>query len=161
MAMVNPQTSSIKVLGIDPGKSGGLALVNGDGLQTWPMPMAGNVPDTLELSVIFRAYKPDVIVLEKVHSMPGQGVSSTFTFGRGYGRLEGIAEALAIRVELISPQRWKNLVLTDTAKDKEAAIEYCRRRYPSLNLVLPRCRKPHEGIADAICIAEAGRRIFG
>lgn len=151
----------LTVLGIDPGKEGGLAFLTSTEVFVWPMPMAGNVPDTRRISDTIHRFEPHVIALEKVHSMPGQGVASSFTFGRGVGRLEGIAEALGVRVELITPQRWKQTVLSGTAKDKTAAVEFCRRRWPGLTLVLPRCRKPHEGMADALCIAEAARRLFG
>lgn len=155
------RASEIAVLGIDPGAKGGLALVTSDEALVWPMPMAGNVVDTQAVAQILHIYEPHLIALEKVHSMPGQGVSSTFTFGRGFGRIEGIAEALSVRVELITPQRWKQTVLAGTAKDKAAAVEFCRRRWPRLEMVQPGGRKPHEGIADALCIAEAARRVFG
>lgn len=155
------RASEIAVLGIDPGAKGGLALVTSDEALIWPMPMAGNVPDTKQISDILHRYEPHLIALEKVHSMRGQGVSSTFTFGRGFGRIEGIAEALSVRVELITPQRWKQTVLAGTAKDKAAAVEFCRRRWPNLGLVQPGCRVPHEGIAEALCIAEAARSVFG
>lgn len=155
------RASEIAVLGIDPGAKGGLALVTAGEALVWPIPMAGNVVDTQAVSQILHIYEPHLIALEKVHSMPGQGVSSTFTFGRGFGRIEGIAEALSVRVELITPQRWKQTVLAGTAKDKAAAVEFCRRRWPNLGLVQPGCRKAHEGIADALCIAEAARRLFG
>lgn len=149
------------VVAIDPGKEGGIALIGKEVTKAWPMPMAGNVPNTNEISKILREYEPDLIIIESVHSMPGQGVASSFTFGRGFGRLETIPEVLGIPTELITPQRWKNSVLAGTAKDKAAAVEFCQRRHPSVDLILPRCRKPHDGMADALCMAEAGLRLFG
>ena len=89
---------------------------------------------------------------------PGQGVASMFKFGMGYGALLGVAAGLSIPVELTTPQRWKGKVLHGTAKDKSAAVAYCRRAFPSVQLVLPRCRNPHDGMADALCLLEYGRR---
>ena len=40
---------------------------------------------------------------------------------------------------------------------KTAAVDYCRRVYPSVQLIPERCRVPHTGIADAVCIATYGR----
>ncbi len=67
--------------------------------------------------------------------MPGQGVSSTFKFGQGYGSILGIAAALSIPTELVTPQAWKKVVLAGTAKDKDAAVGYCRRAFPNVSLL--------------------------
>lgn len=45
-------------------------------------------------------------VLEKVHSMPGQGVSSSFKFGVNYGNLQGLLMALGIPFEEVPPANW-------------------------------------------------------
>jgi len=92
--------------------------------------------------------------------MPKQGLSSTFTFGKGYGMIQGIMAALGVRYELVSPQKWKGVILAGTAKDKLAAIAWCRRAYPGADLVPRGCRVAHDGISDAICIAEYGRRTY-
>ena len=52
------------------------------------------------------------------------------------------------------------LTLAGTRQDKAAAIAYCARRYPAASLLAtPRSRTPHTGLADALCLAEWGRRI--
>jgi hypothetical protein len=91
--------------------------------------------------------------VEKVHAMPGNGATSMFTFGFNTGAMHGILGALHIPRVLVAPQTWKNAILFDTAKDKEAAIDFCRRMYPEAPLTVGRGKKPHSGIADAICIA--------
>jgi hypothetical protein len=45
-------------------------------------------------------------VIEKVHSMPSQGVSSSFTFGKNYGFLRGCLTAAGIPFEEVTPQVW-------------------------------------------------------
>lgn len=124
------------------------------------MPVAGKELDLGQIRDIVHQTQPRLAVVEKVGSMPGQGVASTFKFGKGYGSILGILAALDVPTELVTPQRWKGKVLAGTPKDKNAAIAYCRRVFPTVDLVLPNCRKPHDGMADALCLAEMGRREF-
>jgi crossover junction endodeoxyribonuclease RuvC len=92
--------------------------------------------------------------IEKVGAMPKQGVTSMFNFGFSTGALHGIVATLGIPRYLVTPTKWKNNVLSGTKKDKEAAIDWCRRAYPDVNLLATeKSRKPHSGMADALCIA--------
>jgi crossover junction endodeoxyribonuclease RuvC len=95
-----------------------------------------------------------ICYIEKVSAMPKQGVTSMFNFGFSTGAIHGIVATLGIPRYLVTPQRWKNNILVGTKKDKEAAIDYCRRAFPSVTLLATeKSRKPHSGMADAICIA--------
>lgn len=149
------------LVAIDPGLHGGVALLRGDGsILARPMPLAGRELDLVELARIIQDCGPQWLIVEKVGSRPGQGVASTFKFGMGYGALLGLGAGLGVPVELVTPQRWKGVVLHGSAKDKDAAIAYCRRAFPSVSLVPPGCRKPHDGLADALCLLEYGRRVL-
>lgn len=150
----------MNILTIDPGQKGALAFQSGV-VTAIPMPLGGKEIDYPTVASLIQQWEPDLAVIEKVGSMPGQGVASTFTFGMGYGALFGILAALKIPTERVAPQTWKSSVLKGTLKDKRAAIDYCRRVYPSVSLVLPRCRKPHDGIADALCILSYAQRTWG
>lgn len=147
------------ILGIDPGLHGGVAAL-GDRDLAVPMPTAGNEIDARSLAVIIMDLMPSVVIAEKVGAMPGQGLSSTFKFGKGYGTIIGICAAYQIRLELVTPQRWKGEVLAGTARDKQAAIDYCTRAFPHVSLIPPRCRVAQDGLADALCLAEYGRRTY-
>ena len=80
-----------RILGIDPGASGAMALLDGDVLvrvADMPIIMVKGrsrilAPGVVDLIV---ETKPDQIVLEDVNAMPGQGVSSMFSFGEGSTR---------------------------------------------------------------------------
>lgn len=152
--------------GIDPGLSGGFARFHSYPMavvEAFPMPVKGGEIDAGELGNILldsRVFDDVIVIVEVVHSMPKQGVASTFKFGKGYGKILGMLEALGIHYELVTPQVWKAVVLAGTPKDKDAAVAWCRRAYPAVNLVLPRCQTAHDGMADALCIAEYGRRTF-
>ena len=49
------------------------------------------------------------VVVENVHAMPKQGVSSTFKFGMGVGIIHGVAGALRLPMTLVTPNQWKTL----------------------------------------------------
>jgi crossover junction endodeoxyribonuclease RuvC len=149
---------SLPIIAIDPGLSGAIAALVEGQIQAHPLPLAGKSLDLAAIAGTIKGFSPTLAVIEKVHAMPGQGVSSMFAFGQGYGAILGILAALGVRAELVPPQTWKRVVLQGTTKDKAAAIAYCRRAFPDVPLILPRCRKPHDGIADAICLLEYGRR---
>ena len=146
---------------VDPGLSGGVAILHGGEVTARPLPIAGKDLDLVLLSQWLKDSSPGLVIVEKVHSMPGQGVASMFKFGQGYGAILGISAALGIPCELVTPQAWKKTVLAGSAKDKDAAIEYCRRAFPQVSLLPgPRCRKPHDGLADALCLLEYARRVI-
>lgn len=144
-------------IGIDPGQSGGIAIVKGNLLAAvYVMPVAGKEIDTIRINEILKNWLEDnpIAVIEKVHSMPQQGVASSFKFGFNTGILHGIIRTHGIPLHLVTPQAWKKKILSGTAKDKDAAIDFCRRVYPQVNLLAtPRSKKPHDGMADALCIA--------
>ena len=145
------------IIGIDPGAKGGIAFLSKDKLlDAMKMPIAGKQLDITAIAHTISYFDVKLAVVEKVHAMPGQGVTSMFKFGKSYGTLLGILGTLKIPTKLVTPQAWKKLILAGTKKDKDAAIEYVRMRYPDFPIILPRCRKPHDGICDAICIAEYG-----
>jgi crossover junction endodeoxyribonuclease RuvC len=150
----------MNIISFDPGQKGGIAIHHQGNTTAHPMPLAGKGLDLASIATMVRSAAPDIAVIEKVGSMPGQGVSSTFTFGTGYGQLQGLLAGMGIPYELVTPQDWKKLVLAGTTKDKDAAIAYCRRAFPDVPLVMPRCRNAHDGIADALCLLQFGIRSY-
>lgn len=150
------------IVGIDPGQTGGIAYIDtsSGASHAMPMPLMGKEIDGHELANALRGRSIDTVILEKVHAMPKQGVSSTFKFGMGFGLVIGVCEALGIPYRLVTPQAWKKVVLAGTTKDKDAAATFVRRAYPSIGLTPGRKRVPHDGMADAVCLAEYGRRLM-
>ena len=152
-------------IGIDPGKSGGIAIIDTEinSTHVTPVILSGKDIDAFAISKwiihILKGRNNVVACIEKVHAMPGQGVTSMFKFGFVTGVMHGIIRTLGIPLHLVTPQAWKKEILAGTPKDKDAAIDYCRRVYPNVNLLAtPRSRKPHSGMADALCIAEYAKR---
>ena len=155
-------------LGIDPGLRGGVAALDpsGQAIGAWPMPVAGGEIHAAGLADLLRSLRcldshQDIgrVCLEKVGAMPKQGVSSTFRFGTGWGMVRGVCAALGIPVVLVMPTQWKKQVLLGLPHDKAGAVQFCTSRWPQTDLVLPGCRVPHDGLADALCLAEYGRAL--
>lgn len=155
------------VIGIDPGLKGAVASISTSGqvIRVFRMPIIKvgkkNVIDANLLCNFFekRAKAIRHIFIERVHSMPGQGVASCFTFGMGYGILQGLCAGLHLPHTLVLPTTWKKVMCRDVPKGKGASILVAKRMWPDVNLLpTPKSKKDDHGIADALCIAEYGRR---
>ena len=101
-------------------------------------------------------------ILEKSQAMPKQGVSSTFKFGRNFGIIEGTLSALGIPFTLVRPTEWCKVIHegTKAGGDPKARSRMAvSRLFPNVDLkASDRCRIQHEGMVDAILLAEYGRR---
>lgn len=159
-------------VGIDPGASGALAVIDyrpdGGGIisahaATMPLDADGGVDvKSLYAFLVELPTRDTVVVLEKAQAMPKNGSVSMFNYGKGVGRIEAFLRLGGWRFEEVRPTTWKKVVLKDTAKDKAAAIDYVTRAFPGVSLLpTPRSKKPHDGMADALCLAEYGRRAYG
>lgn len=146
-------------IGIDPGKNGGIAKINTDtGFVKTVTFSEESLISELEGYFMFDK-SPLRCVLEKVNAMPGQGVVSMFNFGQNYGFIQGVLKAYRIPYELVTPQKWKKEF--SCTSDKNTSIEVCKRLFPGVNLkATERCKKDHDGMAEALLLAEYGRRHY-
>ena len=139
-------------LGIDPGKKGGMAFIGGSGVHTVPFvmkftayqssPVAGTLYDFAEHIT--------AAALEKVHSMPTQGVKSVFSFGENFGWWQGILDAVDIDYELVTPQRWQTDLDCRTGGDKNVTKRLAQELFPDVKVT--------HAVAEALLIAEWCRR---
>ena len=140
-------------VGLDPGSSGAVAFIySNDLIEVFPL-------EGLNLAETLKERKVEYMrcCLEQVHSMPKQGVASTFTFGMKYGYLKGMLEALGVSYQEVKPQKWKAEFGLNT--DKQKSIEVCKRLFPDVNLKrTERCRKDDDNMAEALLMAEYARR---
>ena len=146
-------------IGVDPGKNGGIAILS-DTIPDVTVRVFSE-DELLHICKTFRkTFNEDCkCVLEKVNAMPGQGVVSMFNFGQNYGFIQGVLKAYEIPYELVTPQKWKKEF--SCTSDKNTSIEVCKRLFPGVNLkATDRCKKDHDGIAEALLIAEYGRRHY-
>ena len=144
-------------LGFDPGKDGSMAII---GPHLVPSAVAfDKAVYVRELWSLKRQFELFAVV-EHVGAMPGQGVTSCFSFGESFGWLQGVLDAMEIPYELVRPQKWKKEF--SCTSDKNTSIAVAQRLFPGVDLRrTPQCRKPHDGKAEALLIASYAARHFG
>jgi Holliday junction resolvasome RuvABC endonuclease subunit len=163
------------VLGIDPGVYGALAVLREEAGQrrveeVVEMPSylvkegskarrinARELVRTIQLLAARQVI--DKIVIEHVQPFPGIAAVRIGVLMEAFGAALCATAFLDKPTFQVRPQDWKKVVLVGTARDKQAAITYVRQAYPAF--VLPKHpveKGPHDGVADAICLAEYGLR---
>ena len=166
-------------IGIDPGSHGYIVVLDENGEYVSSLA----IEDSTDQDIV-QFFKSEmssgnryVATMEDVHSMPGQGVSSTFAFGRNVGFLQGILIALQIPYTLVTPRKWqkemwiaKDMVYS-IRKDKHGddkrqvapkptSINAATRLFPTTDLrKSDRARNPHDGKCDALLIALYAKRM--
>ena len=152
----------MKVVGIDPGLSGAIAVldVKNGLLAVHDMPvMEVKVGSSMKrkinpalLTEMLRPMKPEHIYIERVAAMPGQGVTSIFNFGYGFGLVIGVVSAIGYPHSLVGPRVWQAAVGSVSGKDgnRSRACEL----YPKSAGFFS--RKKDDGRADATLIAHYG-----
>ena len=139
-------------IGIDPGFSGAWGMIDhncvyracGDMHHTDKYLMTHEI-----FGEIIDALHGDdhEVVVEVVHSMPKQGVASSFKFGVAYGGAISIAQRLNCVVHMVTPQAWKKSLKLDSDKNKSLAM--ARNLWPTA----PLKRQKDNGRAEALLMA--------
>ena len=151
----------MKVIGIDPGLSGGIAILQEKrvlGLFDMPVMSEGKKNKRqLNSAQLVNILKENIetkdeiaVVVEQVNAMPGQGVTSMFNFGQTFGAIKGVCAALKLPIFFVRPSKWKkHFELINSSKDssRTKAIEM----YPKLSNQL--AKKKDVNKSDAILIA--------
>ena len=149
----------IRYIGIDPGASGGIAFIEVTNPENGDLPFAMKQPETDRdiyhiISQLRWCGEKEVkcfAMLEKVHAMPKQGVSSTFTFGQNYGKLQMALIASGIPFEYVTPQKWQKALQCLTGGQKNVSKSKAQELFPHLKIT--------HATADALLLAEYCRRI--
>lgn len=149
-------------LGIDPGMSGAIGVIDARGgfesVHDLPIIRDGKLAwvdggKLLSLIMEIRSGRHAIAMIERVHSMPRQGVASSFTFGVGFGSLLAGLQASNVPLHFVQPEQWKIAAgLKRDRKDKRtkgASLAAARLLFPTAQLDL----KKHEGRAEALLIA--------
>lgn len=151
------------VLGIDPGLGGAAALWCSDErrLSVFDMPVLelrkGNGKPTRSVDAVALAdwlrqhqhLKISMAYVERVHAMPGQGVTSMFTFGAAYGVVLGVLAVLKVPHALVEPALWMKLM--KVGKGVDASRMRAIQLFPEHGELF-RLKKSH-GRADAAMLA--------
>ncbi len=151
----------MKIIGIDPGLSGAIAILEGKKvIKIFDMPVMAEGKknkrqlNSAQLVNIIRentnSSEEIIVVVEQVNAMPGQGVTSMFNFGQTFGAIKGVCAALQLPIFFVRPSKWKkHFELIKASKDssRTKTIEM----YPHLSNQLS--KKKDVNKSDAILIA--------
>jgi crossover junction endodeoxyribonuclease RuvC len=153
------------ILGIDPGASGAIAILD----------LRGGLVDTIDMPTVevqigkamkhrvspeliaeeLRMYAPFAVAfIEKVGAMPGQGVSSMFAFGEAYGLVRGVLAGMSVPCTFVVPSVWTKAMRVEGGKDgsRKRAMEL----FPEKAGLFRRVKD--NGRADAALIAAWGKQ---
>ena len=151
------------VIAIDPGLHGAVARLSDDGLLVEDMPNVGGDVDAWGLSHLlldwgslcdWQGERDPTVYVEKVHSMPKQGVASTFKFGVSYGAVLGVVATLELPVVHVTPTTWTrwHKLGADKGEHRKRAME----TWPQCAALFRRVKD--DGRADAALIAAWGAK---
>jgi len=169
-------------IGLDPGKEGGVAVLG----PTGKMELAAAMPvrighqgksvvdpcGLLKLLDFTTKVLETTVYLEDVNAFPNGSRVAAFSFGRNFESLITFCELEGLHYEFVRPLVWqtelfgppikrpKGVKLSKKEKEahkkflKQRSIDYVHSAYPNWISKI----KSHDGICDAVCIAEYGRR---
>lgn len=152
-------------VGIDPGLTGAIAVILDSGeaptvaihdVPTYKKDNGGkeyNFYNMYKLLASFTLLYKVTLTLEQQQAMPGQGVSSTFQTGKGYGAWLALCWATTPNFQIVSPRTWKKAM--GLTKDKELSRLKAISLYPGIECMLKR-KKDHNR-AEALLLAHYTR----
>ncbi len=147
------------IIGIDPGKSGGIALL----IPGCP-PEADKMPGTaMDLLESLSNYSDGTIAfVEKVNAGPRMGSSASFKFGQSVGEIRMACLAAGLRLEYVSPQKWQKelgLIVKGRGLGQGDTDKKNRNKARAQELFGGCGIKLTHAVCDALLIAEYGRRV--
>ena len=156
------------ILGIDPGISGALALIdhsNNNVYKVWDMPLTSAKStsgkksiDPIILANDLTVYAPDIAlaVVEDVHAMPGNGSVSMFNFGVSKGLILGMIYMSKCPAFTVPPAVWKGVF--GLSSNKDSSREMASQLYSES--AHKWSRKKDDGRAEAVLLAHFGKRFL-
>lgn len=119
------------VIGVDPGAKGAAASLRvgyGGNIELGTIISFQDKKNDWRTDLFWHCKfsSPDIAVLEGVHSFPGQGVKSMFSFGERNGEIKTVLHLAKCPIQLIQPQEWQRrlgLLRKDKEDHKKLALE--------------------------------------
>ena len=160
----------MKVLGIDPGLTGALALywptVSIECGLRWQIidtPTKDDVSelDARELMTWVQRFTPEIAVIERARAMPSfgkgdrraMGSTGAFRYGGIYHSVIAVLECCGVKVVRVEPASWKKYFGLK-GSDKEQSRSAALKLFPEAGSYLQ--RKKDQNRAEAILIASYG-----
>ena len=166
-------------IGIDIGAKGAICIMDRDKpVSIIPMPTIGDQLDYSGLYQILSSYEGGrgMIVFEKLGVIFKTTKTTAFSMGRQLGAVEMLCTALSIPFTKVPAKEWQKEMFSGvdniqkvstltksgiTRDTKGMALVAIKRLYPNLKLTFgTRASKPHDGLIDAVLMADFSRRKY-
>ena len=175
----------LHILGIDPGKTGAFVLMDQQGgvIEKLVMPLIGKELDHLGIaSIVSICSGSSHIYIEDVHAVHGSAAGATFNFGYVCGAIRQCVTDYRIPFTMVQPKKWQSIIYQGVKEirkpsykitkgkfegqtrkgnrdTKKMSLLAAQQLFPTVDLRKnSRCKIAHDGIVDALLIAEYGRR---
>jgi hypothetical protein len=175
-------------IGIDPGKEGAIVVLGENGIAIHKETMVLLKDGTLDVKWLrgvlntFCEGGHGHIIVEQVHAIFGSSAKSTFSFGYICGQIDTLVACSGLPYTKVQPKTWQKVAYMGVSEIRKAPIKITKGKFAgttrpgpldtkAMSLVAAqrlfpgadfrrneRCKVQHDGIVDAILIAEFGRR---
>lgn len=162
-----------KYIGIDIGKKGAVAIWDGKKYISHKMPMIKDQVDYAGLYNLLAEFEGfnGIVVFEKLGVIFGTSKKTAFSMGHQAGAIEMLCIALAMPFVKVPAKSWQAEMFkgveeikvsgSKTKRDTKAmALVAIKRLVPRLPLTFGKATKPHDGLVDAVLMAEYAKRKF-
>ena len=139
------------VMGIDPGVSGGVSVLSGEGAVIYVAAFRPDMTEDQLYDVIApAAAMAKICFFEKVGYMPKDGGQGAFTFGAINGLLRGMLIALKVKRVYVAPMMWQAALGCLTGGNKNVSKRRAQYLFPAVKMT--------HSVADSLLIAYYGLR---
>lgn len=156
----------MRIIGIDPGLTGAIVCLEDNEMRYWPMPLTDKEICFDTVYQLLRTFdKKGHVFLERAMPM-AMGSKAAFNYGRGFMTIEMAIKLSGMPVTYVEPLKWSKIIhegISNDLKPKAKSLIAVKRLFPTLSEqipVTPKSKKMHEGVVDALLIAEYGRRML-
>jgi hypothetical protein len=165
-----------KYIGIDIGKSGAYYILGEDGseIDRGKMPMIKKEVDWHAWNAIIEPYDMfnGMVVFEKLGVIFGSSKKTAFSMGYQAGAIEMCCIANNLIYTMVPAKKWQAEMFEGQTKifksgsktkidTKAMALVAAKRLFPKVNLLMTeKSTVPHDGLVDALLMAEYARRKY-
>ncbi len=144
-----------RIVGIDPGKSGAIAVIC-FGILTEVIPFKKDINKCRGCIAPDNFCGLTTYFVEKVTASPQMGVVSAFTFGRWAEAIETSLWHAKVDYHMVRPQKWQMGIGCYSGGDKQKLYEHAQKLFPEQY----KNKMFNKSSADAVLIAYYGYRFM-